>query len=38
MRAIWVKTREIPMSDEWKPDYVISSISQVVDILDEINA
>ncbi len=38
MRAILVKTNETPMSDRWKPDYVISSISQVVDILDEINA
>ncbi len=38
MRAIWVKTRETPMLDGWKPDYVISSISQVVSILDEINA
>ncbi len=38
MKAIWVKTRETPMLDVWKPDYVISSISQVVGILDEMNA
>jgi putative hydrolase of the HAD superfamily len=38
MRAIWVKTRETPMLNGLKPDYVISSISQVVGILDEINA
>ena len=38
MRSIWMKTSETPMMDRWRPDYVISSISQVVGILDEINA
>ncbi len=35
MRTIWVKTVELPGAVEWKPDYEVTKIPQIVSILDE---
>ncbi len=35
MKTIWVKTVELPGAVEWKPDYEVTKITQIVSILDE---
>jgi len=36
MKAIWMKTVELPRVVKWKPDYEVTKIPQIVSILDEI--
>ncbi|MFB0557503.1 MAG: HAD family hydrolase [Candidatus Bathyarchaeia archaeon] len=37
MKAIWVKTMDLPGAVKWKPDYEVTELPQVVAILDEMD-
>lgn len=37
MRAIWVRTDDSPVGHSWEPDYEVTSLSEVIPILDEIS-
>lgn len=35
MKAIWVKTVELPVTVKWKPDYEVVELPQIISILEE---
>jgi putative hydrolase of the HAD superfamily len=37
MRVIWVKTEDTGEPDDWRPDYIINSLPQVIEVLDDID-